>query len=31
MDGTPQFVIDGNVVQGANLPALKAAIEKAKA
>jgi protein-disulfide isomerase len=30
MDGTPQFVIDGEVVQGANLPALKAAIEKAK-
>ena len=30
LDGTPQFVIDGEVVQGANLPALKAAIEKAK-
>jgi protein-disulfide isomerase len=30
LDGTPQFVIDGEVVQGANLPALKAAIAKAK-
>jgi protein-disulfide isomerase len=30
MDGTPQFVVGGVVVQGANLPALKAAIETAK-
>lgn len=30
MDGTPQFVVGGTVVQGANLPALKAAIDKAK-
>jgi protein-disulfide isomerase len=30
MDGTPQFVVGGVVVQGANLPALKAAIAAAK-
>lgn len=30
LDGTPQFLIDGEIVQGANLPALKAAIAKAK-
>jgi protein-disulfide isomerase len=30
MDGTPQFVVGGAVVQGANLPALKAAIAAAK-
>ena len=30
MNGTPQFVVGQTVVEGANLPALKAAIIKAK-